>query len=208
MSTADAVGTTGAAGGTGSLRERKKLRTWSALQHAALELASEHGVQETSIDDICQRAGVSSRTFFNYFPSKISAIVGLDGRSVLSSLRDAYLSRARQSDSLVYDTCHLVADVAEQRSLDQNDRELRRGLVLETPELLQVGLAGLVERSGEIVSLVSERAGADLNEAQVLTTLVIAALSCVVRNPTAATGLESLGDATYAMVLRMQSIGQ
>jgi AcrR family transcriptional regulator len=56
------------------LRERKKLGTRWALSDAALELALERGLDNVTRDDIATRAGVSLRTFNNYFTGKYEAI--------------------------------------------------------------------------------------------------------------------------------------
>jgi AcrR family transcriptional regulator len=59
---------------TRGLRERKKLGTRWALSDAALELALERGLDNVTRDDIATRAGVSLRTFNNYFTGKYEAI--------------------------------------------------------------------------------------------------------------------------------------
>jgi AcrR family transcriptional regulator len=56
------------------LRERKKLGTRWALSDAALELALERGLENVTREDIANRAGVSLRTFNNYFTGKYEAI--------------------------------------------------------------------------------------------------------------------------------------
>jgi len=58
------------------LRERKRIATRRSIQLAAVELASERGFDRVTIDEISHVANVSPRTFFNYFPSKESAIIG------------------------------------------------------------------------------------------------------------------------------------
>ncbi|MFJ4652080.1 TetR/AcrR family transcriptional regulator [Nocardia sp. NPDC088792] len=58
-----------------SLRERKKLDTRRALSDAALELMFERGLENVVREDIAARAGVSVRTFNNYFSSKYEALV-------------------------------------------------------------------------------------------------------------------------------------
>ena len=60
------------------LRERKKQLTRRDLHRAALELAQENGVDAATVDAIAARAGVSARTFFNYFPTTDDALLGND----------------------------------------------------------------------------------------------------------------------------------
>src|SRR5436190_6873252 len=57
------------------MRERKKLATRDALSAAALRLALEHGPQNVRVDDIAEAAGVSPRTYNNYFSSREQAII-------------------------------------------------------------------------------------------------------------------------------------
>jgi AcrR family transcriptional regulator len=75
----------------GGMRERKKLATRRALSAAALRLAREHGPQNVRVDDIAEAAGVSPRTYNNYFSSREQAIVvalaAERGHGVAASLR-------------------------------------------------------------------------------------------------------------------------
>jgi AcrR family transcriptional regulator len=52
------------------LRERKKQRTRQTILTAALELFSERGYANTTLEDIAEAAEVSTGTLFAYFPSK------------------------------------------------------------------------------------------------------------------------------------------
>lgn len=72
------------------LRERKKLATRAALGIAAWRLTIEHGYASVRVEDIAAAAGVSVRTFSNYFPSKEDALlsVGVDrGARMVAALR-------------------------------------------------------------------------------------------------------------------------
>lgn len=56
------------------LRERKKADTRRALSDAALKLAFEHGLDDVTREAIANLAGVSLRTFNNYFTGKYEAL--------------------------------------------------------------------------------------------------------------------------------------
>lgn len=57
-----------------SRRQEHKRRTELALQQAALELFAKFGYDTTTTDEISEKAGVSPRTFFRYFPTKESVL--------------------------------------------------------------------------------------------------------------------------------------
>jgi AcrR family transcriptional regulator len=53
-----------------SRRERRKLEMRANIRQAAHELFSQQGYQETRVADICERADIAQKTFFNHFPTK------------------------------------------------------------------------------------------------------------------------------------------
>lgn len=76
---------------TPTLRERKKAATKRALAIAAMRLAVQRGLENVLVEDIAAEAGVSARTFNNYFASKYEAICALPmerGRLIGRALRD------------------------------------------------------------------------------------------------------------------------
>ncbi|WP_205019221.1 TetR family transcriptional regulator [Streptomyces sp. HB132] len=78
------------------LRERKKQATRRAIAEAAVRLAAEHGVENVTVEAISEAAGVSPRTFFNYFPSHDDAFVMVDdevGERIRESVRRAPADR-------------------------------------------------------------------------------------------------------------------
>jgi AcrR family transcriptional regulator len=56
------------------LRERRRRQTSADIRGAAVRLAQARGWDKVTIEEICVQAGISTRTFFNYFPNKESAI--------------------------------------------------------------------------------------------------------------------------------------
>ena len=112
------------------LRERKKAETWAALHEAAASLALEHGVDQTTVEAIAASAGVSPRTFFNYFEVKEDAIVGLR-EPVLEA---AQLSRISvTADDLVGEVSRLLTTVAW-TAIGGTDSARRRMLIARDPQ--------------------------------------------------------------------------
>lgn len=76
----------------GGLRAQKKRQARVDMNRAAIELVAEHGLAHVTVEMIAERAGVSPRTFFNYWDSKEAAVLGVDeeqSTTVLEVLRDA-----------------------------------------------------------------------------------------------------------------------
>jgi AcrR family transcriptional regulator len=120
---------------TPGLRERKKLATRTALHLAALQLVAERGLDGVSVDDIAARADVSPRTFFNYFPTKDDAVLGLDAADA-SLAAERFAARPADEDPVTA----LRAVQAEQSAAMADEPEglwpLRLRVVEEHPVLL------------------------------------------------------------------------
>jgi AcrR family transcriptional regulator len=59
-----------------NLRERKKEQTRAALAKSAVRLFLKQGFDATTIDEICERANYSRRTFFRHFATKENIVFG------------------------------------------------------------------------------------------------------------------------------------
>src|SRR5690606_14679136 len=60
------------------LRERKKRARRAALIDAAQRLVAKNGLDAVTVELISAEAGVSPRTFFNYFESKDDAVLAAE----------------------------------------------------------------------------------------------------------------------------------
>ena len=89
-----------------SLRERKKLATRVAIHEVALRLVGERGPEGVTVEEICAEVGVSPRTFFNYYPTKLAAAFDLPEARISDADRERFLAG---TGSLVDDLCELVA---------------------------------------------------------------------------------------------------
>lgn len=105
-------------------RDRKRRDTRRALVEAALDLFEENGFQQTTIEDITDRADVARRTFFRYFPSKESVLypVIADSADVLSELFDQLDGPIRTRD--VIDTMAAAMDLGREDALRHRQARL------------------------------------------------------------------------------------
>lgn len=74
-----------------SRREQNRQDTTRALIDAAYEMLREHDFDDLTVEAVADRAGVSRRTFFNYFPSLADALTATV-ELVLSSAVDSVQS--------------------------------------------------------------------------------------------------------------------
>ena len=149
------------------LRERKKLQTRQAIHQAALQLIDEQGLEATTIDQICAAADVSTRTFFNYFPSKMAAVLQLPDATITPEVRERFLA-AR--GGLVQALCDVVGSSSEAGP----DRVRLKKLIGKHPELLTTVMNMMTETRAQYVALASERASSP-EQADLAITLVMAA---------------------------------
>jgi AcrR family transcriptional regulator len=151
------------------LRERKKLQTRSAIHETAFRLIETQGLEATTVDQICHEADVSSRTFFNYFPSKAAAALRFEGASIEPAVEAAFLA-AR--GSLVMALCDVIGG-----SVERGPSVVRvKQLLAHRPELLTTATQMMVEAREMFIDLAVKRAR-DRAQAELAVALVMAAFS-------------------------------
>ena len=118
--------------GTTSLRERKKLATWRAIQSAARQLFDEQGYEATTVEQIVAAANVSRATFFNYFASKDATLLDLDPQE---RRQWQVLMNERPQDEPLWDS---LSTILTGFCEDLRDRiSLQRRLKAESPAFTQ-----------------------------------------------------------------------
>ncbi|HIW99151.1 MAG TPA: TetR/AcrR family transcriptional regulator [Candidatus Nesterenkonia stercoripullorum] len=114
-----------------SQRERNRRETWDAIHTAAHAIALQDGPEGATVEQIAAAAGVSRRTFFNYFPTKEDAILGTQLPTMTSEIAERYRGSSRDELNRVV---HLFAAVVR-TSLPPQSIAARREAVHAHPEL-------------------------------------------------------------------------
>ncbi len=141
------------------LREQKKRATRAAIHRAALEIAQDEGVAAATVDRVAERAGVSPRTFFNYFATKESALAGINP-DLPARLAAELL--ARPADESLADALRALV-VGHLRTLTQDPElwRLRREVARDHPEIATTVLGSNNAVSHALAAAAYERVGAD-----------------------------------------------
>lgn len=178
---------------TESLRERKKQQTWLALHKAALSLATEHGVAAVTTEQIATAAGVSPRTFFNYFPTKEAALVGLrvDNESPMVSALESVPADIAPMEALFLCCCELIRHFTEDPDLWRSRRELLAG----DATLLRLVSARNHATEQRLVETFARRLGLDDHDPYVM--LAVGSAMVAVRTTIHQHGRESAGTSPY-----------
>ncbi len=116
-----------------SLRERKRLATSLEIHDAAADLTLEHGIQHVTIEQIADRAGISQRTFFNYYATKDDAVLGVQ-EPCLSEDTRAVLYEEDAGDVLTRVVLMLAA-VFRSTITPGSSKPRRKQLIQAYPEL-------------------------------------------------------------------------
>jgi AcrR family transcriptional regulator len=142
------------------LRERKKQETRQALGWAALRLAVERGLDNVLVEDIAAEAGVSSRTFNNYFSSKAEAICARH----LDRVRQVAVSlRARPSTEPLWEaiTHAVLSQFGGQDHAPDPKWTAGVRLMLSEPALQGEFLKANAVIEREFAAVIAERTGTD-----------------------------------------------
>lgn len=139
----------------GGLRERKKRATRAALAEAAVRLAAEHGAEKVTVEAISAAAGVSVRTFFNYFDTRDDAFVVIDADAG-ARMRQAVLDAPAALSPLQALREALAAELAEAEQQHELWR-LHAQVVHASPHLLVRTLGAHMADETELAEAIAAR---------------------------------------------------
>ncbi|MGV9779748.1 TetR/AcrR family transcriptional regulator, partial [Streptosporangium sp. NPDC003464] len=140
------------------LRTRNRRATREAISHAALRLAVEqgpNGLALVRVHDIAAAAGVSPRTYNNYFSSREEAICAFQADR---SRRAGEALRSRPADEPLDQA--VIAAVIELYTDPEPDKAGLR-MIMSTPELEGEALKAFTMAEGPLAEAIAARTGTD-----------------------------------------------
>jgi len=111
-------------------RELNRAHTWLAIHEAACALVLRDGLAAATVDAISEQADVSRRTFFNYFPTKEDAVLGLKA----PRLDEESLEAFAEPTDLFGRVVHLMSSTVR-TAVHMDTSGERRELLKRYPEL-------------------------------------------------------------------------
>ncbi|WP_223694943.1 TetR/AcrR family transcriptional regulator [Leifsonia poae] len=195
--------TTSPAAAAPGLRERKKQETRDAIHQAALRLVAQNGITATSVDAICSEAVVSSRTFFNYFPSKVAAIIGHSVVQITDAQREEFLAGTGEQN-LVRDLCRLLKGITDSLTRHEADRWAFRELLARRPEIVPELRLLVTEIRHQLAELAARRTTPE--RARLGAALVVSALTSAFDAPLDPRIDSDTDDWLFAAVTEMHDI--
>lgn len=154
------------------LREQKKQATREALREAALRLALKRGPENVRVADIAEAAGVSSRTYNNYFSSREQAIV-----AAVTAEREARVAAAVAARPASVGLADAVVEAIVEQYTDPGEHNRDALLLITTRPALRdafVDTASAIEHP--LAGAIAQRLGdTDPHTARVLAASVAAA---------------------------------
>ncbi len=164
------------------LRERKKRQTAMRIYRTAIELFTERGFDDVSVQQIADAADVSKMTVFNYFGSKEDLVF----RPMEEHFGDAAraVRERRPGESAVDAVRRQLLELVEARDpsvglhSEPFARMVRR-LVVQTPALMERAFLGAQKGTRDLAGLLAEETG-DVMLATVAAAMLSAARNAVV----------------------------
>lgn len=156
------------------LRERKKAATRYALHEAAVHLAIAHGPERLTVEAIADEAGVSRRTFSNYFANKEEALLYGDHQRIRALLEKVH---ARPAAEPPWTALSRAAEEFYQQLGDLDPEWVAQGRLVRTqPALIAAQAQTFAALERELAAEVAEREGRAGVRAQLTAATFLAAM--------------------------------
>ncbi|MEU7631084.1 helix-turn-helix domain-containing protein [Nocardia sp. NPDC049220] len=179
------------------LREQKKLRTQLDLAMAARRLTVERGLDATTVEDIARAVGVSQRTFFNYYETKMDAVVGPVGEIGTPELRERFIAGG-PTGVLIEDLTWLFAIGYEPEGEVREGISLVMEIIKTEPRVLAAFVASGVRLEATLGELLVARLGNEVSPE------FVSLAAGVMTTITTRAAMSSAGDPTVSLAVSMR----
>ena len=142
------------------LRERKRRATRREIQRAVLTLCAERSIDKVTVEEISRFAEISPRTFFNYFASKDSALVGDELELACDDDIEQFVAGGPDADVMT-DLAGLISRSLQNTDGDREIHELRRAVMKDNSYLFTMRMATLRNFEAGLQHIVERRLAAD-----------------------------------------------
>ena len=146
---------------------QRKLATAAHLTARCRELTAERGLNGFTIEEVCSEVGVSRRTFFNYFPSKEDAVLGVNPDDELERFARDFMDRGTRGwNAVLDDFLELVVANFESAGVDAAGHAQLIAAIDREPKLLVRAMGLNRERERQAAELVAAREGVPVTDAR------------------------------------------
>jgi len=146
----------------------RKQATASRLSTVSRRLTAERGLNGFTIEEVCDEVGVSRRTFFNYFPSKDEAVLGVDEAEEMRALSEHFLALgSRGWPAVIDDFIELAGEVVRISNMSADEHRILMTVMEREPRLLARFIGMGRNRELEIAALMAEREGVSIDDPHV-----------------------------------------
>ncbi|WP_104042978.1 TetR family transcriptional regulator [Arthrobacter sp. ZGTC412] len=151
----------------GGRRERKRAATRAAITSIARKLTAERGLNGYTVEEVCDQADISRRTFFNYFPTKEDAILGHADDEIPADVIEEFIAGRQASNSgdisptLFQDLIGLSLKLSENMAASEEETRQLIGVIKKEPQLMLRIIGATEEREKEFARVLARREGVD-----------------------------------------------
>lgn len=143
-------------------------RTRIAITEHARKLTALHGLSGYTIEDICEPVGISRRTFFNYFASKESAVVGHPPDALDSDAMRRFMSKGvadgQLSPTLLDDLVEATAESLDEVFDIAGTLTHVNAIIAREPAFMEKFISESEQMHGRFAQLIAQREGLPEND--------------------------------------------
>ena len=125
------------------------------IERSAVALVLQCGYEAATVDMICAEAGVSQRTFFNHFPTKDAAVIGINGPRLDEGRVRAFI--ASNEPSILADAMTLIALATIPGAPDAEFVRQRMRAITSSAALMQRQLERFTAIEAELAEIIEFR---------------------------------------------------